>query len=753
MGVQKEDEKKSETDKITVQKAKIRILQLQTAVLTLMKDMDPDKQQPQQSQQQKQQQKQQQNMVSDKPQQEQQEQEQQRKQQQRQQKQQQDSKNWLEDIVHTICCALGSTEQERVQQNQQQQQQQQEEQNDLHSRVMTLVSTLIKLEQLQGNHLSKFDLEQKIQNSNISSNKNCNEVLKKILENLQNQLKEESAKIKLQEIAQAENLKEHREFKSGIQNLDGKLSVAKDLIPKNAEKISSVAEDMNVSHEVYLQKLEHLSENLISTEEKFRSSMDHCDKRNETLKKGLDALHDVQNSDVKELAELKNIVTFLDEKLIKNLELSLNRDEDLRKVLKEVKDSANEDSKKIEDFTEALKQLDNKLLSRTNKMTERIDQNKGKIKGIQEVQELDKKTLEKLKKALETLEDKQKTDNGESLERNRSLKEALEKLQASQLSDLQKFEDLNSAMKLIENSLTNYSDECHDRDENIESAIKALKDAKSSDSQKIEDLDTALKLAKEQVESNSSEYVKLRNRNDDLNKSTEAKNKMINDKLLKLENLLNVQKSQIYNIENTHMRAIQGNLSAHMAKINELEKKIVDLNKKIAAKPPTPAVPAEPGQEFEIWHGDVVDSIRAAPPGKPLVRYGGNNYGTKTKVTLDKGDYITYISFCRILYPWTGKYPAPGCLCQVVLHTKNGKDIGRFGKKDGFAMMPNNASHYTAKIKNPKEWWKQIYLNDSRHGRASGMRPAGIHDQEAHFQKGYVGYGNKKTGIRCPENK
>merc|ERR1712136_362579 len=104
--------------------------------------------------------------------------------------------------------------------------------------------------------------------------------------------------------------------------------------------------------------------------------MDHCNKRNETLKKGLDTLHDVQNSDVKELAELKNIVTFLDEKLIKNLELSLNRDEDLRKVLKEVKYSANEDSKKIEDFTEALKQLDNKLLSRTNKMTEGIDQNK-----------------------------------------------------------------------------------------------------------------------------------------------------------------------------------------------------------------------------------------------------------------------------------------------------------------------------------------------------------------------------------------
>ena len=101
--------------------------------------------------------------------------------------------------------------------------------------------------------------------------------------------------------------------------------------------------------------------------------------------------------------------------------------------------------------------------------------------------------------------------------------------------DLQKFEDLNSAMKLIENSLTNYSDKCHDRDENIESAIKALKDAKSSDSQKIEDLNTALELAKEQIESNSSEFVKLRKKNDDLNKSTVAKNKMINDKLKKLE--------------------------------------------------------------------------------------------------------------------------------------------------------------------------------------------------------------------------
>merc|ERR1712227_938043 len=146
------------------------------------------------------------------------------------------------------------TEQERVQQNQQQrpqqkqkqqqQQQQEEEQNDLHSRIMTLVSTLIKLEQLQGNHLNKFDLEQKIQNSDISSNKNCNEVLKVILKKLQNQLEEESAKVKLQEIAQAENLKEHQEFKSGIQNLDDKLFVAKDLIAKNAVKISSVAEDM-----------------------------------------------------------------------------------------------------------------------------------------------------------------------------------------------------------------------------------------------------------------------------------------------------------------------------------------------------------------------------------------------------------------------------------------------------------------------------------------------------------------------------
>ena len=178
------------------------------------------------------------------------------------------------------------------------------------------------------------------------------------------------------------------------------------------------------------------------------------------------------------------------------------------------------------------------------------------------------------------------------------------------ISDLQKFEDLNSAMKLIENSLTNYSEQCHARDENIESAIKALKDAKSSDSQKIQDLDTALKLAKEKIGSNSSEILKLRNQNNDFNVTTEAKNKEFNNKLQKLEDLLNVQKSKIYNIEDAHIRAIQGKLSAHIAKITELEKKIVDLNKKIAAIPPTPAAPTEPGQEFEIWHGDVVDSIR-----------------------------------------------------------------------------------------------------------------------------------------------
>ena len=178
------------------------------------------------------------------------------------------------------------------------------------------------------------------------------------------------------------------------------------------------------------------------------------------------------------------------------------------------------------------------------------------------------------------------------------------------ISDLKKFEDLNSAIQLIENSLTNYSDKCIERDENIQGAIKALEDAKLSDSQKIQDLDTALKLAKQKIESNSSEIEKLRNKNANLNASTVAKNKHFNDKLQKLEDLLNVQKSKIYNIENAHMRAIQGKLSAHMAKINELDKKILDLNKKIAATPPTPAAPAEPGQEFEIWHGDVVDSIR-----------------------------------------------------------------------------------------------------------------------------------------------
>lgn len=178
------------------------------------------------------------------------------------------------------------------------------------------------------------------------------------------------------------------------------------------------------------------------------------------------------------------------------------------------------------------------------------------------------------------------------------------------ISDLQKFEDLNSAIKLIENSLKNSSDKCRERDENIENAIKAFKDAKSLDSQKIQDLNTALKLAKEKIESNSSEIVKLRNKNDDLITSNVAKDKEFNDKLQKLENLLNVQKSKIYNIENAQMRVIQGKLTAHMTKISELEKKIEDLNKKIAAKPPTPTAPAEPGQVFEVWHGDVVDSIR-----------------------------------------------------------------------------------------------------------------------------------------------